>query len=280
MLFAQTRSNNRTQRVQIGKPGSGTTRISSPLADRVVVRGFDLSEDLIGKLSFSEYFYLLTAGKKPNDQQRFFLDACLVAIAEHGLTPTNIAARMTLAADPTGLQGAVAAGILGCGTIVLGTASLAFAMIEDIVADAGPQPGLVDAARRYAERKRAERGTLPGFGHPLHKPTDPRAARLIALAKERAVAGRGVAIAAALSDIAVQVWKKPLPMNVSMAIAATLYDVGAPRGIVRGLPIVARAASLIAHLAEEETNPIGFRMAAAAEAAIRYDGEEAPAHDA
>ena len=187
---------------------------------------------------------------------------------------------MTLAADPTGLQGAVAAGILGCGTVVLGTASLAFAMIESVVADMESGGDVTAAARRFAERRRAERGTLPGFGHPLHKPVDPRAARLIALAKERAVAGNGVAIAEAFSDIAVQVWKKPLPMNVSMAIAATLYDVGAPRGIVRGLPIVARAASLIAHLAEEEANPIGFRMAAAAEAAIRYDGQEASAHDA
>ena len=276
----QTRSKKWTTRVQIGKPGSGTTAISTPLADKVIVRGFDLSEGLIGQISFSEYFYLLTAGEKPNALQRFFIDACLVAIAEHGLTPTNIAARMTLAADPAGLQGAVAAGILGCGTVVLGTASLAFAMIESVVADTGPEGDLQAAARRFAERRRAERGTLPGFGHPLHKPTDPRATRLIALAKERGAAGKGVAVADALTEIAAQVWKKPLPMNVSMAIAATLYDVGAPRGIVRGLPIVARAASLVAHLAEEEANPIGFRMAAAAEAAIGYDGGEATLHDA
>jgi len=266
--------------VQIGKPGSGTTAIANPVADKVTVRGFDLASDLIGECSFSDYFYLLATGKKPNQQQRFFLDACLVAIAEHGLTPTNIAARMTLAADPASLQGAVAAGILGCGTVVLGTASLAFAMIEAIVADAGPGGDLSGAARRFAERKRAERATLPGFGHPLHKPTDPRAARLIALAKERGAAGRGVAIADALNEIAAQVWNKTLPMNVSMAIAATLYDVGSPSAIVRGLPIVARAASLVAHLAEEEANPIGFRMAAAAEEAIRYDGPETPPHDA
>lgn len=266
--------------MQIGKLGSGATAISNPVADRVTVRGFNLASDLIGNCGFTDYFYLLTTGRRPTPQQAFFLDACLVAIAEHGLTPTNIAARMTLAADPASLQGAVAAGILGCGTVVLGTASLAFAMIENIVADAGAGGDLAAAARRFAELRRAERVTLPGFGHPLHKPADPRAARLIALAKERGTAGRGVAIADALGDIALQVWNKPLPMNVSMAIAATLYDVGAPLAIVRGLPIVARAASLIAHLAEEEVNPIGFRMAAAAEGAIRYDGPETPPLDA
>ena len=200
------------------------------------------------------------------------LDAALVAIAEHGLTPTNIAARMTLAADPLALQGAVAAGILGCGTVVLGTAALAYKAIDAILADVGAEGGIEAAARRFAQRTREARQALPGFGHPLHKPVDPRAARLIAPARERGTAGRAVACAEALEKLVGPVWGKQLPMNVSMAIAATLYDVGAPYALVRGLPIVARTAGLIAHLAEEAENPIGFRMAAAAESAIRYVG--------
>ena len=78
------------------------------------MRGRDLTGDLMGRLSFTEYFHLLLTGREPTEEQRFFLDLLLVAIAEHGLMPTNVAARMTLAADPGSLQGAVAAGILGC----------------------------------------------------------------------------------------------------------------------------------------------------------------------
>src|SRR5918998_458320 len=101
--------------------GAGVTRIGRAYPDRVEVRGRDLTE-LIGRLSFTEFFHLLLTGEEPTDDQRFFLDALLVAIAEHGLMPTNVAARMTLAADPNALQGAVAAGILGAGPVVLGTA--------------------------------------------------------------------------------------------------------------------------------------------------------------
>src|SRR3954470_14437930 len=106
---------------QIGRPGTPVSHISQAYADRVEVRGRDLTGDLMGRLSFTEYFHLLLTGDEPSDDQRFFLDLLLVAIAEHGLMPTNVAARMTLAADPGSLQGAVAAGILGCGPVILGT---------------------------------------------------------------------------------------------------------------------------------------------------------------
>src|SRR5579859_7105903 len=108
--------------MQIGSPGDGVTHISQAYPDRVEVRGRDLAGDLMGRLSFTEYFHLLLTGREPTDDQRFFLDLLLVAIAEHGMMPTNVAARMTLAADPGSLQGAVAAGILGCGPVLLGTA--------------------------------------------------------------------------------------------------------------------------------------------------------------
>src|SRR3954454_22535050 len=107
---------------RIGRAGTPVSHISQAYADRVEVRGRDLTGDLMGRLSFTEYFHLLLTGDEPTDDQRFFLDVLLVAIAEHGMMPTNVAARMTLAADPRSLQGAVAAGILGCGPVLLGTA--------------------------------------------------------------------------------------------------------------------------------------------------------------
>ena len=110
--------------MQIGKAGPATTSISTADTASVTVRGKDLTTDLMGRMSFTQYFYLLLTGREPTGQQTYFLDLLLVAIAEHGLVPTNQVARMTYAADPTSLQGAVAAGILGCGTVVLGTAGL------------------------------------------------------------------------------------------------------------------------------------------------------------
>ena len=105
----------------IGKPGDPVSHIGQAYPDRVEIRGRDLTGDLMGRLSFTEYFHLLLTGQEPTEDQRFFLDLLLVAIAEHGMMPTNVAARMTLAADPGSLQGAVAAGILGCGPVILGT---------------------------------------------------------------------------------------------------------------------------------------------------------------
>ena len=114
----------------IGKSGTPISRISQAHADRVEVRGRDLTGDVMGRLSFTEYFHLLLTGEEPTEEQRFFLDLLLVAIAEHGMMPTNVAARMTLAADPESLQGAVAAGILGCGPVILGTAEACARLLE------------------------------------------------------------------------------------------------------------------------------------------------------
>src|SRR5918994_1170337 len=106
------------------------SHISQAYPDRVEVRGRDLTGEVMGSLSFTEYFHLLLTGREPTDDQRFFLDLLLVAIAEHGMMPTNVAARMTLSADPRSLQGAVAAGILGAGPVLLGTSEECARLLE------------------------------------------------------------------------------------------------------------------------------------------------------
>src|SRR3954466_2459426 len=116
--------------MQIGKAGAPVSHISQAHPDRVEVRGRDLTGDLMGRLSFTEYFHLLLTGSEPSEEQRYFLDVLLVAIAEHGMMPTNVSARMTLAADPGSLQGAVAAGILGAGPVILGTAEECARLLE------------------------------------------------------------------------------------------------------------------------------------------------------
>jgi len=235
--------------------------------DRVEVRGRDLTGDLMGRLSFTEYFHLLLTGDEPTDDQRFFLDLLLVAIAEHGMMPTNVAARMTLAADPGSLQGAVAAGILGCGPVLLGTAEECAKLLVDARARGG-DPAAAGAA--VAAEIRSAGARAPGFGHPVHKPLDPRAERILALADEHGVAGDHVALARAIRDGVTAAWGRPLTMNVSMPIAAVLLDLGFDVRTVKAIPILARTASLLAHLAEEREQPIGFLMAGAAEHAIGY----------
>jgi citrate synthase len=244
--------------------GHGVSRISQAYPDRVEVRGRDLTGDLMGRLTFTEYFHLLLTGDEPTEEQRFFLDVLLVAIAEHGLMPTNVAARMTLAADPGSLQGAVAAGILGAGPVVLGTSEECARLLEEARASSrGP--------REIVQEIHAAGGKVPGFGHPVHKPLDPRAERILELAEARGVSGPHVDLARAFHDAIAEVWGKPLTMNVSMAIAAVMLDLGFPTAAVKAVPILARTAGLLAHLAEEQEHPIGFLMARAAEEAIEYE---------
>jgi len=230
------------------------SRIARAYPDRVEVRGRDLTGDLMGRLSFTEYFHLLLTGEEPTDDQRYFLDLLLVAIAEHGMMPTNVAARMTLAADPGSVHGAVAAGILGAGPVILGTAEECARLLE-----AGGDPKEIVRELLASGRK------VPGFGHPVHKPVDPRAERILELADARGVSGGHVALARALRD------EVELTMNVSMPIAAVMLDLGFALNAVKAIPILARTAGLLAHLAEERENPIGFLMASKGEHAIEYE---------
>ena len=241
-------------------PGARKTHIAKASADRVDVRGRDLVDDVMGRLTFTEYFHLLLTGDEPTEQQRFFLDVVLVAIAEHGLMPSNVAARMTLAADPAALQGAVAAGLLGAGPVILGTSGECAQLLES-----GEEPfelarGIHDAG-----------GKVPGFGHPVHRPVDPRAERILALADEHGVSAGNVARARALKDAVAELWDQPLPMNVAMAIAAVLLDLGYTADAVRAVPILARTAGLLAHLAEEREQPIGLHLGRVAEDAVEYE---------
>lgn len=258
--------------MQPGKHAPSVSHIAQAYPDRVEVRGLDLCTELMGKLSFTEYFHLLLTGRKPSAEQRYFLDLLLIAIAEHGMMPTNVAARMTLAADPGSLQGAVAAGILGCGPVLLGTAEECAKLLSEGVARAvrsGDPP--VSVALALAEEIRASGSRLPGFGHPVHRPLDPRAERILELARERGAAGPHVALTECLRRAAVEVWGRPLTLNVSMPIAAVLLDLGFDSQTVKAIPILARTAGLLAHLAEEQQQPVGLLMAAHAEAAIVYE---------
>jgi len=252
---------------------SGSTHMAVAELDRIVVRGKDLCRDVIGQQSFTSYFLFLLTGETPNANLVRVADATMVALAEHGLVPSVQAARMTFAAAPDAIQGAVAAGLLGCGPVILGASETAGHLLIDMLAQATQHgKALEDVARERLQALRANKQALPGFGHPVHKQGDPRATKLIELAQEWGVAGQHVKALHALASQVEGVYGRPFPMNVSAAIPAVLLDAGYPAGALKGIPLLARTASLVAHILEEQTRPIGFKLASAGEHAMTYDG--------
>jgi citrate synthase len=256
--------------MMIGKPGAARTAICTSDARSITVHGRDLCSELMGQMTFTEFFFLSLTGVLPDPKQRFFLDVLLISIAEHGLTPNAQAARMTYAASPESLQAALAAGILGCGSVILGAAEAAGALLQRAQGQVTEGRTPEAMADEIASEARVAGARLAGFGHPLHKPTDPRCDRIFELARQEGVAGPHCAMAEALNAAVARAWGKPLTMNVSMGIAAVLLDLGFPAGMIKAVPLLARTAGLLGHLAEEQQHPIGFLLAAKAEEAIAY----------
>lgn len=256
--------------MRIGKQDNAYSAISTSTPETITVRGYDLCQDLVGQLDFTSYFWLLSTGEMPNDDQKFFANAVLLSIAEHGLVPSVVAARMTYAAAPEAFQGAVAAGLLGCGSVVLGSAEEAGKFYAGLVAEQHDDPQ--QQLRNAISGLRAQKKAIPGFGHPLHAGGDPRANLLIKLAQDRGVAGPHIDLLFRLQDMIPEVIGKTLPINVNGAIPAVMLDVGYPAEALKGISLLARTASLIGHLREETTRSIGFIMSNAAAEAITYDG--------
>lgn len=259
--------------MKIGKSTVPESAICGSDDETIVVRGHDLCRDLIGQLSFTDYFWLLVTGQRPNATASRVLDATLVAIAEHGLVPSVQASRMTLAAAPDAIQGAVAAGILGCGSVILGASETAGRLFLRIDALAKEKSLSLEAAAEVVVRElRANKQAIPGYGHPLHKARDPRVARLFAVAAEAGTPGHFIHLAEAVENVLPELTGKDLRLNVSAAIPAVLLDAGFPAEALKGVPILARCAGLIGHLTEELAHPIGFALSYQATREQRYTG--------
>lgn len=262
--------------MRIGKQDNAFTAIATSDADSITIRGHDLCGDLIGQIDFTDYFWLLVLGEKPTKPQRRMMDACLVAIAEHGLVPSVQAARMTLAAGPEAYQGAMAAGILGMGSVVAGSSEVGGRYLQEVL-DKAEADGtdLETAVIASLKEHKASRRKVAGLGHPQHSGGDPRAHRLIAVAHEEGIAGRYCEVLDLLGKHASDIIGRPLPINVSGAIPATILDAGWPLQALKAVPTLARTAGLAAHLFEEQARAIGFIMSNHADQAITYDGKGA-----
>lgn len=260
--------------MRIGKQDNAKTAIATSDAVSITVRGEDLCTQLIGHIGFTDYFWLLVLGERPSEKQRSTLDACLVAIAEHGLVPSVQAARMTLAAGPDAWQGAMAAGLLGMGSVVAGSSEAAGRYLHEVLEQSQKDGAtLEDAAIASLNGLKAARKKVPGLGHPQHSGGDPRADRLLSIADELGVSGRYVEILRLLGKHAPVIMDRALPINVSGAIPALMLDAGWPLEALKAVPLLARTAGLSAHLFEESLRSIGFIMSNQADLAISYDGK-------
>ena len=229
--------------------------------DRIYVRGHDLAEDLIGKVSLGDVAFLELKDRLPTPQESVMFNALVVTLVEHGLTPSTIAARLTYFGAPEALQAAVAAGLLGMGDRFGGSIEQAARILQE-----APHGGDVRAvARRVVESHRQAKTIIPGLGHPVHKPADPRTVRLFELAAENGFAGRHVQLMQLLAEEATAAYGRNLPVNATGAIAAIASEMDIPWRICRGLAVMARAIGLVAHLQEEMEEPMAAEIWARAE---------------
>lgn len=240
-----------------------TTRLATSTPDDIFVRGRSLPRELIGKLTFTEMMIFTALGRLPAVAETAVIDACLVTLMEHGLTPSAIAARLVYSSSPESMQAGVAAGLLGVGSVFVGTTEGCARLLARIVAGDSPD--------KIVDEHRAVRASLPGFGHPQHVPDDPRTPRLFAVAREHGVAGPHVDAVLALSAALDRALGRHVTINATGAVAAVLADCDIPVEIMRGVALVARCAGLVGHLHEEQHRPAMRSMWEAAERAVPYD---------
>ena len=244
-----------------------TTRLCTYSEDAITVRGRDLVGELMGRVTFTQMMFLEIMGRLPDATETAIVDAVLVTVMEHGLTPSTIAARLTHHGAPEAFQAGVAAGLLGIGGQFVGTMEDAAALLQRLVDDAD---GVEAAAHREVEACKRERRRMPGFGHNLHG-DDPRTPRLLEIAEEQGVPGTHIAALRTLGRVVDVVYGRHITINATGAIAAVLLEIGVPVRIMRGFAVISRAAGIVAHLAEEQERPAARTIWSAAADAVPYE---------
>lgn len=243
--------------------------ISTYTNDDVFVRDVSLVHDLIGKVSFSEMAFFQLLDRRPSASELKVVDAVLVTLMEHGFTPSAIIARMTAMSSPEALQASVAAGLLAVGSTFVGTTEDAAHALSRLLA--APE-GVEAAAKTFAQECRAMKKPLPGFGHHLHKPDDPRSISLFAVAREAGAFGAHCEAIQVLSRHVDAVYGRHITINATGAIAALLCDIGVPPQIMRGFSILSRCAGLLGHILEEQRQPTARAMWDHVASAVTYTG--------
>ncbi len=250
------------------------TSIGASDPDKITVLGHDLASELMGKVGFGELALWLVTQQRPTPSAVRVFEAVLVALADHGFTPTAIAARLTYLSAPDSVQGAIAAGLLGGGSRFLGVTEDAGRFLSDVLAQAGQEPaddaGFDALALDAVQQARRDGKFVPGLGHPVHKVADPRTPALIAIAEEEGLRGPHLRLFEAIGRVHPQVLGRTLPLNGAGTCGAALADLGLPPDLLRGFALLARTAGLLGHVAEEKRRPVGMDIYLSVEHNTQY----------
>jgi len=211
--------------------------------ERIVVRGKDLPGEILGTLNLGDMAFFELTGRVPNAKESKIFNAMAVTLVEHGVTPSALAARLTYLGAPEAMQAAVAAGLCGLGSVFVGSMEGCAKLLSEYLTG-GAEPTSV-AEKIISEHKR-----IPGLGHPLHKPVDPRSVRLFEIARETGHYGKYCHLMEELSRL------KKLTLNATGAIGALACELGLDWRAVRGIGVMARAVGLVGHLLEESRQPM------------------------
>jgi citrate synthase len=220
------------------------------------LRSHDVVNDLMGSASYTAALLLAVTGDMPTDEDVRLLDAVLVSLLDHGMQPSALVARLTYHAAPEALQGAMAAGLLGAGSVILGGMEAAGKLLSAVVADSSEGGDVTVSALAHVERILGNGERVPGFGHALHRGGDPRATRLTDLAGETHVAETELTCLSAVADAVANLTQRELQPNVTGVGAALLLGLGIPWQLHRGIAVVSRAAGVLAHIGEELRRPL------------------------
>ncbi len=238
------------------------TSLGMSTTSTITLLGEDLASDLMGNISLTELTYRMVTLKNPTPGQVRMLDACLLALADHGFTPTAIAARLTYLSAPDSVQGAMAAGLLGGGSRFLGVTEdcgqFLHRVIDDLPQNPTTEQGWDSVARDVVSRERAARRIIPGLGHPVHKDLDPRTPALVRIAHESDSYGPHLALFEAIGRVHPDILGRRLVLNGAGVVGAALADLTLPMQLLRGFALLARAAGLLGQLAEELRMPMAM----------------------
>ncbi len=244
-----------------------TTQLGYSTPDRVFVRGMDLSGEILGNLNLGDMAYLVLKGAVPKENESRLFNAIVITLVEHGITPSALAARLTYTGAPESMQAAIAAGLSGLGSVFVGSMEGAAKMLVEAI-PYGTISGDIDldsVAKKVVAQYREAKRIIPGLGHPVHKPIDPRAGRLIELARECKLEGPYVRLMTAIHEEAERQSGRSLPLNATGAIGAICCEFEFPWTMVRGIGVMARSIGLVGHIMEEASNPIGMEIWARAD---------------
>jgi citrate synthase len=216
----------------------------------------------MGRVGFGELALWLLARRRPSAGEVRVFEAVLVALADHGFTPTAITTRLTYLSAPDSVQGALAAGLLGGGSRFLGVTEDCAAYLDEVLMSAPALPaderGWDELARSAVRRTHAEGQFVPGLGHPVHKEGDPRTPALIRIAADEGLHGPHLQLFEAIGRVHPEVLGRTLPLNGAGVCGAALADLGLPIDLLRGVSLLARCAGLLGQLAEERVQPVGM----------------------